>query len=48
MKFRRPDNVVWSLPWRSFCFGFSVQSYSWSARAVTICLGVLTLRWHER
>lgn len=48
MKLRRPDNIVWSLPWKSFCVGFSTQRYGWGAKATTICLGILTLRWHER
>lgn len=45
---RKPDNVVWSWPWTSFCLGWDVQHYGYNARAITICLGVLTLRWHDR
>jgi len=45
---RMPDNIVWSYPWTSFCVGFSIQKYGYNAKAVTICLGILTLRWHKR
>jgi hypothetical protein len=45
---RRPDNVVWSWPWNCFCLGFSIQGYWFQAKCITLCLGVLTLRWHDR
>lgn len=46
-KWRKPDNIVWSLPWKSFCFGFTIQGYFFSATATTICIGNLTLRWYK-
>jgi len=48
MDIRKPDDVVWSWPWVSFCVGFSFQRYGFNAGALTICIGVLTLRWHWR
>ena len=45
---RKPDDVVWSWPWISFCVGWTVQGYSWDAVCLTVCLGPLTLRWHWR
>lgn len=45
---RKPDNIVWGWPWQCFCFGWSIQSYSFDAICITICIGCLTLRWHRR
>lgn len=47
---RKPDNVIWSWPWVAFNFGlgFTRQTYNVDAKAVTICFGPLTLRWHKR
>ena len=48
MSLLRPDNVIWSWPWVSFCFGWTFQRYAVSAWGLTVCVGVLTLRWHKR
>jgi hypothetical protein len=45
---RKPDNVVWSKPWDCCMLGFAVQKYGFNAVAVTVCIGILTLRWHNR
>lgn len=45
---RKPDNVVWAWPWTCFCVGWGIQKYHFNAVAITICLGVLMLRWHDR
>ena len=45
---RKPDNIVWAWPWTCFCIGWGIQKYHANAVAVTLCLGPLTLRWHDR
>lgn len=45
---RKPDNIILSWPWKSFCIGFTYQKYHTSASCFTLCLGILTLRWHRR
>jgi hypothetical protein len=47
---RKPDNVVWSWPWRYCCFGIAwdLQEYGANATCFTLCIGPLTLRWHRR
>ena len=47
LSWRKPDDIVWSWPWKSFCFGYTIQGYFFNASATTICIGNLTLRWHK-
>ena len=45
---RLPDEIIWSWPWMSFCVGHTYQKYFLGAFTLTICIGILTLRWHWR
>ncbi len=41
-----PTNIVWSKKYVGF--HWVTQKYGFGASCTTICVGFLTLRWHER
>lgn len=51
---KKPDVIVWSWPWMSFCFGWTYyrkkgycyNGFYYKPTALTVCIGFLTLRWH--